>query len=499
MVINVIEYLERSAKLFPNNEALGDEKNTINYTEYLNKSKIIGTYIANRVNYVTNYPIAVIIDRNIESIITFMGIVFSGNFYVPIDGSMPEERKNIILSTIKPIMIINTKAEDCHDDYIRYETLLSNASIDNELLDSIKEKIIDVDPLYTIFTSGSTGLPKGVTITHKGVIDLVESFEDAFNFEKESVFGNQAPFDFDVSTKDIYNALKVGGKVQVIPKRLFMMPKLLLQYLNDKKINVLIWSVSALRILAEFKALNPSNPAPINYVMMCGEVMPMKALNYWRDNYPNARYVNLYGPTEITCNCLYYVVDRLFSDDEVMPIGKSFRNTRVLLFDDNKKLIKEKNEVGEIYVGGSCLALGYWNNAERTKSAFVQNPLINEVPSTLYATGDIAYYDKDNNLVFAARRDNQIKHMGHRIELGEVETALNSISYIDVACCIYNENTKKIVCFYQSKKDNTESIVKLLLKKLPKYMCPNQYVYYEHLPLNTHGKIDRQKLIKENF
>ncbi len=498
MITNVLEYLERSVVLYPDKEALGDEKSSLTYQDYLTKAQTIGTYLINKVNGEYNKPIAVLIDRNVDSVLAFMGVVYSGNFYVPLDKTMPKERIDLILDTLKPIITIDARFQSESDNPTVQEIIESTKS-DERLLEKVRKNAIDTDPLYTLFTSGSTGVPKGVTITHRGVIDLVEAFQKEFSFDSECVFGNQAPFDFDVSTKDIYLSMMISGKMQIIPKKMFMIPKPLLKFLSDYHINTLIWSVSALRILADFKALGGQENPDIRYVMMCGEVMPIKALNYWMDYYPSTRYINLYGPTEITCNCTFYEVKRRFGTDEFVPIGKAFPNTRVLLFDENKKLITERNVVGEIHVEGSGLALGYWNNMEKTTASFIQNPLNDSVPDRLYATGDMAYYNEDDDLVFAARKDFQIKHMGHRIELGEVEAALNSIPYIDVACCLYNEPVKKIVCFYQAKEEKTNDIINDMLEKLPKYMCPNQYVFYRELPLNAHSKIDRQKLIRDNF
>ena len=498
MFTNVLEYLERSTALYADKEALGDDRSSLSYRDYLYKAQAIGTYLIGKVNGEYNKPIAVLIDRNVESVLAFMGIVYSGNFYVPLDKTMPKERIDLIIDTLKPIMTIDARPQP-DGSCPAVKEIIDNIKPDEVLLSKVRKNAIDTDPLYTLFTSGSTGIPKGVTITHRGVIDLAEAFQKEFSFDPECVFGNQAPFDFDVSTKDIYLSMMISGKMQIIPKKMFMIPKPLLKYLSDYHINTLIWSVSALRILADFKALGGQNDPEIRYVMMCGEVMPIKALNYWMDYYPETRYVNLYGPTEITCNCTFYEVKRRFETDEFVPIGKAFPNTRVLLFDENKKLITERNVVGEIHVEGSGLALGYWNNKEKTSSSFIQNPLNDSVPDRLYASGDMAYYNEDDDLVFAARKDSQIKHMGHRIELGEVEAALNSIPYIDVACCLYNEPVKKIVCFYQAKEERTNDIINDMLEKLPKYMCPNQYIYFEKLPLNAHSKIDRQKLIKEFF
>lgn len=502
MIYNVLQYLERSAERFPDKIALGDEFGEITYGEYERTAKIIGTYISKRVNGVTGSPVAVLIDRNIKSVCAFMGIVYSGNFYVPIDSTMPQERIDLIYKTLSPVLTLdarNTEEETDDESAASFTAAVSGGEIDEVLLKKIRDGHIDTDPLYSIFTSGSTGVPKGVLICHRSVIDLVGSFEDAFYFSSEDVFGNQAPFDFDVSIKDVYNSMYMGATMQVIPKRCFKTPKLLLDYLEEKRITTLIWAVSALRIVSDFKALE-GRELKLRNIMFSGEVMPVKSLNYWIDHVPEARYVNLYGPTEITCNCTYYIIDKnhRMRDDEKIPVGKAFRNCRVFLKNDKEERITKAGEIGEICVEGTCLGLGYWNNRKKTDEVFADNPLIKEYHSGIYKSGDLGYYNDNNEIVFASRKDFQIKHMGHRIELGEIEVALNAIPFLDVACCIYDSEKERIVCHYQADKDCKKEIVLALSKKLPKYMWPNIYIRHDALPLNKNGKIDRVKLKEDS-
>lgn len=498
MIKNVLQYLEASAAKYPDFIALADEKCNITYKDYLFKAKTIGSYIANKFKGITNAPVAVIIDKNIETVISFMGIVYSGNFYVPIDPSMPKDRINLILNTLNPICILDAQEKPLSINSIKVREILNNHKIDEPALTLIRENSIDADPLYTIFTSGSTGTPKGVTISHRGIIDLVNAFSDAFHFDENSTFANQAPFDFDVSSKDIFNSLNIGGKVEIIPKKLFMTPKLLIEYLSSKNIDIMIWAVSALRIIADFKALDSSAEISPKHIMFSGEIMPIKCLNYLKNNLVHTSFVNLYGPTEITCNCTYFKINEEFSSDAIIPIGKAFNNTRVFLIDKNENKITAPNIVGEICVAGSGVGLGYYNNSEKTKEQFINNPTQNNYISIIYKTGDMAYYNANMDLIFSSRKDSQIKHMGHRIELGEIEYSLNTLDFIDVACCIYSQKSEKIVCFYQSNVENSRQIAINLLQKLPKYMCPNKYIHYEKLPLNKNGKIDRIKLKNDN-
>jgi acyl-coenzyme A synthetase/AMP-(fatty) acid ligase len=281
------------------------------------------------------------------------------------------------------------------------------------------------------------------------------------------------------------------------------MPKLLIGFLRDRSVSTIIWAVSALRIVADFKTLDDEEPLALENVMFSGEVMPVRTLNYWMDHLPDARYVNLYGPTEITCNCTYHVIDRRYSNDEMLPIGKAFRNSRVFLLDEEARRIADHDRIGEICVSGSCLALGYWNDPAATAKAFVDDPLVSEYPLRIYKTGDLGYYNDKNELVFVSRKDSQIKHMGHRIELGEVETAVNGVNGVEISCCLYDQENCRIVCFYQAKEECGKEIALTLAKALPKYMWPAEYVYYKKLPLNRTSKIDRvllkQKLKEGNY
>lgn len=503
MTINILDYIEEAAYQYPDRYVFIDPKNKITYKNLLEQAQVIGTNIrryGSLENNEKNRPIVVFIDRNIESLILFMGVIYSGNFYIPVDFNLPVHRINLIIETLNPALLLSSKDVTMDDKEILIYSELVKGNADKDLLLLIRQKMLDVDPLYSIFTSGTTGMPKGVLVSHRSVIDLVEQFSDTFHFPDYPVFGNQAPFDFDVSVKDIYNCLKEGGTVVIIPKQYFVLPSNLISFLNEYKVNVIIWAVSAMRIVQNFNIFKKNHPVNLRIIMFSGEVMPIKCLNYWREEVPDAQFVNLYGPTEITCNCNYYIVDRDFTETQCLPIGKSFRNTEVFLVKmDENKLIEEKDVVGEICVRGSCLALGYYNNRERTAEAFVQNPMHNLYTDLVYKTGDLGKYDQEGSLYFVSRKDNQVKHMGHRIELGEIEVAANSLKEIEMACCIYDSDKEKIILCYQACHEADSLIKDRLSEILPRYMMPGIYLFYKDMPLNEHGKVNRQLLINENI
>ena len=500
MIRNILDYLEQSARHYPDKIAFADEMSTCTYKELWKTARSVGTKLANYVP--PRSPVPVFMEKRVETIYAFLGAVYAGCFYVLLDPKLPSERLKQILQTLQSEVLV------LHPDYekqfkaLEYEGNVVNIlealqeEEDAVLLETIREQRLDIDPLYAIFTSGSTGIPKGVLVSHRSVIDFMEEFVDIFGITDKDVIGNQAPFDFDVSVKDIYSTLKTGATMQIIPKKLFSFPTKLLDYLDEREITTLIWAVSALCIVTTLKGLEYKVPQKVNKIIFSGEVMPIKHLNEWKKYLPDALYANVYGPTEITCNCTYYIVDREFQPGESLPIGQPFPNEKVFLLDEGNQLVREAGKKGEICVSGTALSLGYYRNPEQTKKVFVQNPLNEKYLERIYRTGDMAYYGHDGYLYFASRKDFQIKHMGHRIELGEIELAMEMAEGIRRACCTYDEPENKIIAFYEGEAEKRQ-IVRALGKKLPAYMIPNVWVKMDRLPITKNGKIDRKKMMKE--
>jgi non-ribosomal peptide synthetase component F len=270
----------------------------------------------------------------------------------------------------------------------------------------------------------------------------------------------------------------------------------LIEFVNEKKINFIFWVPSVLNSVSIFDAFSVIKPTSLTKILFAGEAMPNKHLNYWRNNHPNALYSNLYGPTEVTVIATYYIVNRTFKDDESLPIGKACKNTQTLIISDEGKPV-DNGRIGELYVRGSLLAYGYYNNTEKTREAFVQNPLHNLYPDRVYKTGDLVYENDLDEIIFVGRKDSQIKHLGYRIELGEIETAILGIKDVINSFVLYDNHLKKIVVFFISNKADSE-IKKELSQSLPKYMIPTKWISIEYFPLNANGKIDRLEL-KKNY
>ena len=496
---SVLPWLDETAKRLPNKLALQDISGNITYQEYRSKSLAIAYKIVELNKGEMKKPVVVYLEKGKEVLVSFMGVAYSGCFYSPIDTEMPPSRVNKILEVLKPEIVITTnklktnfEKFNFYGSYIIYEETICSEE-DETAVKPYTEKIVDTDLLYVLFTSGSTGVPKGVSICHRSVIDYIDWVTETFNITQKDTFGNQAPFYFDNSILDIYSCMKTGATLNIIPKKLFFQPVPLLEYIKYNKINTIFWVPSALIVVSKLKAFrNVDLSDTLKRVLFCGEVMPNKQLNIWRKFLPNVTYANLYGPTEITDACTYYIVDREFSDDEPLPIGIPMSNTDILVLNDEDKLVTD-DEVGELCVRGTSLAMGYYNNPEKTRSAFVQNPLNKAVPEIIYRTVDLVRYNEYREIIYISRKDFQIKHLGHRIELGEIETAISSLEEVTLNCCLYDEKNQRIVLFVDAQVDR-DYIKERIEKLVPEYMIPGKVIYLENMPINANGKIDRIKL-----
>lgn len=498
MITNVLEYLEKSAEKYPEKLAFVDEHEGYTYDVLKNYGHAIGTKIAEY--HMIRKPVVVYLEKSVRVIASFVGILYSGNFYCPIDTSMPLERVRTILTTLESCVTITdeTHAEIISSvvpdrDLLLYDEIISGGK-NLELLNDIRREITDMDPIYVLFTSGSTGVPKGVVISHQSVIEYTEWVTETFDITERDSFGNQAPFYFDNSILDIYCGLKNGATVYIIPQICFSFPKKLLEYLNEKRITTIFFVPSVLCLVARIKgALSKIQLTSVKKILFCGEVMPNKHLNIWRKYMPKALFANLYGPTEITDVCTYYIVDREFDDDEPLPIGKACRNTSYVILNEKREAAL-KGEVGELCIKGRSLALGYYKNFQKSNEVFIQNPLNHEYRELIYCTGDLVRVNERDEIIYLGRKDYQIKHLGHRIELGEIEVAAGGIEGIETCACIYDDEKQKIVFYYKGKNYENVLLKEYLKKKIPEYMLPDTIIEIEEFPYNPNGKIDKKNL-----
>lgn len=494
---NVLNYLDQIVDKKPAKVAYSDGTVALTFAEVYDRCRRIGSFLHGKNIY--KKPVVVFMKKSPYEITAFFGIIAAGCFYVPIDEEMPSGRIQLILNNVQsPLVICDESTIGTARTFnvgggeiMLYDDLLK-AEIDAPALEDIRRRALDTDPIYIVFTSGSTGIPKGVAACHRSVLDYIEQLSSVLGFSQETVFGNQTPLYFDACLKELYPTLKFGATTYLIPKQLFMFPVKLVEYLNQYKINTVCWVVSALTMISGFKVLDKHVPEYLHTVAFGSELFPIRQFKLWRAALPKARFINLYGPTEATGMSCWYEVEREFADDEVLPIGRPFKNTGLMLLTEDDREAAP-GEVGEICLRGTCLTLGYYGDFARTGEAFVQNPLNKVYPERIYRTGDLGRYNERGELVFLSRKDNQIKHMGHRIELGEIEVIAGMAEGVRGVCCLHHKEKNKLVLCYEGELDVAE-LTRHLRAKLPPYMVPNRVVPVENLPRTPNGKLDRRTL-----
>jgi acyl-coenzyme A synthetase/AMP-(fatty) acid ligase len=272
-----------------------------------------------------------------------------------------------------------------------------------------------------------------------------------------------------------------------------MLPVRLVDFLNEQGVNTVDWVASTLTMISGLGTLEKAVPR-LHTVLFSGEVLPSKQFKLWREALPDVRFLNLYGPTEGTDMVSYYEVPADFDTNLPIPIGRAFPNTEIFLLDGDR-LITESETPGEICIRGTSVTLGYYNHFERTSEVFVQNPLQSHYPEIVYRTGDSAKYNARGELVYIGRKDDQIKHMGYRIELMEIEAAAMRMDGLHAVCCVFAKESDQIVLYYAGS-DSEQDVAAHMQKVLPRYMTPRKYVRADELPHTRNGKIDRT-LIKK--
>lgn len=499
MQTHVLDYLTDAVEKVPEKTAYSDGTKELSFREVYEQSRAIGTFLHRSGVY--KEPVVIFMDKRPETIAAFYGVIFGGDYYVPIDVEMPEGRIKLILENVKArVMICDAdKAETAQNlgftgNIVIYDEICGTKA-DETALGEIYDRAIDTDPIYIVFTSGSTGIPKGVTACHRSVIDYIEHLSEALGFDENTVFGNQAPLYMDACLREMFSTLKFGAAAYLIPRELFMFPVKLVEFMNEHRINTICWVVSALTMISAFGTFKTVVPKYLRLIAFVSEVFPVKQFSIWKEVLPDAKYVNLYGPTEGTGVCCYYVVDREFGPGDVIPIGRPFKNTDIILLNDKDERAKQ-GESGEICIRGASLTLGYYNDPDKTAEAFVRNPLNPFYPELIYRTGDIGRFNERGELEFISRRDHQIKHMGHRIELGEIEVNVSMLDGVEMAGCVYDKAKNKIVLYYTGTTDEKQLAAELK-EKLPRYMVPNRMIRLKQMPLTANGKIDRVTLVQK--
>lgn len=512
MKICAVDYFEETVNQFPDKIAIIDGERRICFNELKNKCVSLAALILESNEAVINRPIGVFIGKSANTIIADISVNYTGNVYVNLDVNSPAARISSIINRLAPVGIITEKRYLEQLNKIIDLTTTENIAIilideigkkqitekQRVNLTAIREQQIDMNPCCIITTSGSTGTPKGIVMPYKNLADYLDWAVTTFGFNENTIDGNLSSTVFDHFVYEMWLMIGTGATLVLLDSSMMSFPVKLLQVMQKENVNYIFWVPSMMVNIANMDLLSKISLPRLELIWFAGEIFPTKQFNYWKKAFPNATFVNLYGPAEITIDCTFYIVNRQFADDEAIPIGNARKNMDVFILNENQALC-DVGETGEIYVRGTSVTFGYYNDSDKTKEVYVQNPLHNNFPEIVYKTGDMGYVNQKGEIVFKGRKDSLIKHMGCRIELTEIEhTVISRLKLVQYCCVVYNKAKKEITLFYESDQEISNGIFrKELLKLLPKYMLPVKYIRKDVLPRNVNGKIDRNKLSKE--
>lgn len=498
---NLLEYFEETTARWPERIAVTQGERQISFSELSQRAQALGTLLINRSEVAANRPIGVFMEKCIEAVVSDLAILYSGNAYMNLDVKTPSKRIENILKLVEPDLIItNDSWYEVIAGMFPAERILnieriSPETIDTHMLGARRRLLIDTDPCCLINTSGSTGTPKSVVLNHRSFVDFTEWAMETTGIGENEVIGSLSPIVFDIYSFELCMLMALGSRIVVIPSNLAAFPVKILHLLQQEQVTYIFWVPTIMVNIANMDLLSRLPASSLRNVWFAGEVFPTKQFNYWKRHLPQARMINLYGPIEITLDCTYFICDRDIPDEEPLPIGFPCRNTDVLILTQDDTPAKVGEE-GELCVRGTSLALGYYNNPEKTAAAFVQNPLQRAYPEVIYRTGDMVYLNARGEIMFRGRKDNLIKHQGYRIDLGEIEhVIINVLKLAKNGCVVYAKDKKQIVFYYEKAVDTTVvQLRKALSTQLPTYMIPSVYEELEEMPRNANGKIDRLKL-----
>lgn len=494
-----VSFLERGAHRHPERTAAVDEWGSCSYGELFLRSRGAASSLVGRCG--RERPVVVFMDKGVDALVAFFGALMAGAPYVPVDPGVPPERAHALDDALGgPLVVANAasagRARDLFgDDRVLRLEALEATGVDGRALARVAASIRSEDPAYVLFTSGSTGVPKGVAVSHGALVCFVEGFVRTFGIRSDDVLGSQAPLDFDVSVKDIYGSLAAGATVALLPRRLFSSPAQLVEALVGERVTVLVWAVAALCLVSGLRGLEHAPLPAVRLVMFSGEVMPRAHLLAWREHLPQAEFVNLYGPTEVTCNCLYHRLDPRRDYEEGVPLGVPLPGRRVLVLDSEGREARRAGEVGELYVGGSGIALGYYGDPARTAEAFVDSPLAEALPGRVYRTGDLVRIGRNGELFFAGRVDSQVKHLGHRVELEEIDAVFERQPGVTRCRSAYDADAHRICAFFEGDADLGE-LRRGVARMLPAAVIPSVMERVGDMPLTPNGKVDRVALLE---
>ena len=494
----VHELFEEQARLRPAATAIETEAEEVSYGELNARANQLARYLRAR-GVGPDVPVGIMIDRSVELIVGLLGILKAGGAYVPLDPDYPQERLAFMLADVQlPILLIKEqwleRVPATEAAIICLDTDWPEITRENE--SNLESQATAENLAYVIYTSGSTGRPKGVMVTHRGLVNYLDWSASSYRVQEAAGTVVHSPLGFDLTVTSLYCPLLVGQRLVLQPEAAGV--EELVERLKDGRQWSLVKMTPAhLDVLAQMG--EPGGEVQVQTLVVGGEALLGRSLRNWREQAPETRVVNEYGPTETVVGCCVYEVAAAEVKEGAVPIGRPIANTQLYVLDEWQRPVPV-GVAGELYVGGAGVTRGYWRRPELTAEKYLPDPFSAQTGARLYRTGDLVRHLADGNLEYLGRADEQVKVRGYRIELGEIEAVLAEHEEVREAIVVVREEAaadKRLVAYLLTEGGaelNNGELRSWLREKLPEYMVPTAFVTLSELPLTPNGKVDRRAL-----
>ena len=497
MKANFLEHLEETARRLPDKTAFYDDRESMSFRQLMKLAQQIGSRLAEATG--PRKPVALLMDaRSIRNLPAIYGTLYAGCAYAPLDITMPPERLKLLLDLMQPSVVLadekgRSALEACGQPEMPLVALedAEKAEIDKGKLRAIRRQASVFDPMSVLYTSGSTGIPKGSVQTHFSYLHWTEATISVYGLTENVVFGNQSPFFYANSVLEVITPVALGATVYLLPSAALTFPKKMIDSLRNNHVTLLCMTPSSFISIVKGNVLAPGCLPELKWGIMSGEPMPWEPLKVWMDATPGANWWHFYGSTEMFSVAVGKVDANHHSGDR-LPVGKPYSLTHILFIDENGEEA-EPGKPGEMYVCSPWTATNYYRDPERTEASWITDPLGRGWSERFFRGGDLGYLREDGQLMVLGRRDSQIKHMGYRMEIGEVEAALQGLQGLQEECVLFDSGKDLLWCFFTGEPDEKE-IRAGLKEKLARYMIPDRFVKLEEMPHTSSMKTDRMAL-----
>jgi len=443
-----------------------------------------------------NINVGLVANDDIETYAAIIALWLEGKCYVPVNPETPAERNRNVLTQAGATVVIDSSEQVLFPElHVIRSKELSFSEPDLEPVQAADDALA-----YIFFTSGTTGVPKGVPISRANLAGFIKAFfELGITMDSSDKCLQMFELTFDLSVMSYLAPLLKGACVYTIPKNKIKF-NYIADLLEDHQLTVALMVPSIIHYLRPY--FDEINCSSMKFSLFCGEALPLDVTGEWASCVPNAKIMNVYGPTEDTIFCTHYTFSRdghNKASNGLMSIGKAMNGTFTIIINDKNELVKS-GEKGELCLGGVQLTPGYWKNEEKNREAFFYT-MYDGASTRFYKTGDLCLADDEGDIMYLGRIDSQIKVQGFRVELSEIEffakEFLNKVNAVAIAFTNQLHNTE-IGMVIESAAFDTRPLIEYMKSKMPGYMIPTQVRFTDLFPLNTNGKIDR-KILKEKF